>query len=244
MIFSLWDPRRKRCRLECRKIYMLQVLIFDLDDTLYEERQYVESGFRAVAGHLHVTFGWGKGTVYRRMLEILAQRGRGRVFDLVLRERNIVSKRHVADCVMVYRTHKPMLHLAPQAKKMLSLLRGRSCYLVTDGHKIVQATKIKALGLDRFFKGIYITHRYGICHAKPSTYCFDLIRRRASCDWTDMAYIGDNPAKDFVNLNPLGVITIRVLTGVHRKSKAKAGYDSRFTINSLDELKHVEGVFL
>src|SRR5512139_203969 len=39
----------KFVRSACRAISMSMVLAFDLDDTLYDERRYVESGFRAVA---------------------------------------------------------------------------------------------------------------------------------------------------------------------------------------------------
>jgi putative hydrolase of the HAD superfamily len=52
-----------------------------------------------------------------------------------------------------------------------------------------------------------------------------------------MFYVGDNPAKDFVNLNHLGVHTIRVTTGEHAAVVAKAGYDAKHTISSLNELK-------
>ena len=34
------------------------IIVFDLDDTLYDERTYVMSGFAAVAEMLHDRFGW------------------------------------------------------------------------------------------------------------------------------------------------------------------------------------------
>jgi putative hydrolase of the HAD superfamily len=57
-----------------------------------------------------------------------------------------------------------------------------------------------------------------------------------NCEWSDMTYIGDNPNKDFVNLTPLGVRTIRVLTGEHRDIKAKPGFEAAHVIASLNEL--------
>jgi putative hydrolase of the HAD superfamily len=52
-------------------------------------------------------------------------------------------------------------------------------------------------------------------------------------------YIGDNPAKDFVNLNKLGMNTIRVSTGVHRQVIAQKGFDALRTIRTLADLQHV-----
>jgi putative hydrolase of the HAD superfamily len=54
-----------------------------------------------------------------------------------------------------------------------------------------------------------------------------------------MAYIGDNPGKDFVNLTPLGVLTIRILTGVHANSNALPGHDAKFNVPSIGHLQSV-----
>jgi putative hydrolase of the HAD superfamily len=112
-------------------------------------------------------------------------------------------------------------------------------YLVTDGHKVVQQKKIEALALEGQFKKIYVTHRYWIKNAKPSIHCFELIKKRERCEWSDMFYVGDNPAKDFVGLNPLGVHTIRVATGEYSKSIAQPGFDAIYSIDTLAHLKYV-----
>jgi putative hydrolase of the HAD superfamily len=52
-----------------------------------------------------------------------------------------------------------------------------------------------------------------------------------------MVYVGDDPAKDFVNLKPLGVHTIRVLTGSHKMLQVDERFDAEHTISSLAELK-------
>ena len=78
-------------------------------------------------------------------------------------------------------------------------------YLVTDGHKIAQARKVAALGIHCRFRKVYLTHRYGLRHAKPSIRCFERIRERERCRWDQMVHVADNPAKDFVNLTRLGL---------------------------------------
>src|SRR3546814_4808930 len=116
------------------------------------------------------------------------------------------------------------------------MLAQHPMYVVTDGHKIVQSKKAKALKLDGYFRRVFITHRYGKYHAKPSIYCFSKIRQVEKCEWKEMWYIGDNPAKDFVNLTPLGVHTVRVLTGPHADVAALPKHDAKHTFPDLGYL--------
>lgn len=211
------------------------IIIFDLDDTLYDERSYVESGLQTVADFGADQFGWEAETAFRFMIGILDQEGRGAIFDKWLAANERYSKRLVQDCVQIYRQHIPNLSLYPEAVTLLPALSGYPLYLVTDGHKIVQQHKVNALGIKAFFRHIFITHRYGVRNAKPSIYCFERILKREKCGWGDMMYIGDNPAKDFVGLNPLGVHTVRVLTGIHRNVKAAPGYEAHYRIDSLGQ---------
>lgn len=209
------------------------VLIFDLDDTLYDERIYVESGFRAVAEFGRSSFGWDGEASFRFMLDVLDREGRGAVFDRWLEAHNSYSKKLVRACLRCYRGHTPRLWLNDEARTLLPQLKDHPLYLVTDGHKIVQQRKVEALGIAPLFRRIFITHRHGVRNAKPSTYCFERIRQLESCRWPDMTYIGDNPAKDFVNLNRQGAHTVRVLTGVHRSAQAAPGYEAQHRIAHL-----------
>lgn len=212
------------------------VLVFDLDDTLYDERTYVESGFDAVAAFGQAMFGWDRGASLRFMLDVLDREGRGAVFDRWLASHGAYSRKLLQASLRCYRHHVPRISLNDQASALLPKLKGRPLYLVTDGHKIVQQRKIDALGIAPLFRRIFVTHRYGIANAKPSIYCFERIRQAEACAWGDIAYVADDPAKDFVNLNRQGAITIRVLTGRHRSSEAAPGYDAQHRISHLGEL--------
>lgn len=212
------------------------VLILDLDDTLYPEASFVASGFQAVARMLHKRFGWRVDESLRIMHEELQHRGRGQVFDKLITENGAYSNRLRDRCISIYRSHHPKITLYESAKKFLKDYYREGLYLVTDGNKNVQASKIRALGIERYFNKIYITHRYGICHAKPSIYCFEKIRLTERSTWSNIAYIGDDPSKDFVGLNPMGALTIRVLTGRHKDSIPKPGFEPKITIESLAQL--------
>ena len=210
--------------------------IFDLDDTLYPELSFVESGFRAVAIDLEKTFGWNVEASVNYMMKTLSDVGRGSVFNRLLNSHGKINSKLVEHCIKIYRNHQPNIKLAPAANKILDSFTLLP-YLVTDGHKVVQYNKVKALGLQSRFSQIFITHRYGIRHAKPSIHCFELIQKRERCAWSEMFYVGDNPEKDFVNLNPLGVHTIRVATGEQSAVVSKEGFDAKYQIASLDHLE-------
>lgn len=214
------------------------ILIFDLDDTLYAERSFVLSGFGAVARFAEDRWGIPAGASVAQMTEILDRAGRGRIFDDWLALHGRRSRGNVRACVRVYRHHRPDIALPAAHLALLERLRREGpLFLVTDGHKIAQQRKVEALGLAPYFSRIYITHRYGRHNAKPSLHCFELIRKRTDSAWADLAYIGDNPAKDFVSLNAVGATTIRVHTGAHRAVAALPGYDAAHHIDGLDGLE-------
>ena len=216
------------------------VLIFDLDDTLYDELSYVKSGLRAVSHFGELAFGWNPEESIAFMEAQLLLRGRGAIFDEWLRSHGHYSAARVSKCVKVYRHHQPLISLFPSAARVLARYKEfLPIYLVTDGHKIVQQKKIEALGISSTFRRVIITHRFGIRHAKPSLYCFDLIRRKERCEWSQLVYVGDNPSKDFVSLNAAGSKTVRVRTGPNASALARPGYDALESIQDLSGLSTV-----
>lgn len=213
------------------------VLIFDLDDTLYEEFSFVRSGFNAVASHGEREFGWDAGESLSFMLKHLTLHGRGKVFNAWLCEHGALTKKRVAKCIKIYRYHNPAISLNIEIEQLLKRYsRAVPLYLVTDGHKVVQQNKIEALGLHQIFKRCLITHRFGIKNAKPSLFCFERIQNIEKCNWSDMVYVADNPAKDFLELNAIGANTVRVLTGAYKDVKASSQYDGRMGIKSVCDL--------
>lgn len=211
------------------------LLIFDLDDTLYEERQFVLSGFKAVAAMAEMRWQLNSARSALELNALLETQGRGAIFDLWLRQYGLYNQKRVHECIQCYRNHSPRIQLCKAAQELLPQLP-KPLYLVTDGNKKVQANKVKALDIEHYFKRIFITHRFGVKHAKPSIYCFERIQKIEKMSWNKMMYIGDNPNKDFVNLNKLGVVTVRLLTGMFKDEIAKPGYDAGHTLESLNEL--------
>ncbi len=83
------------------------ILIFDLDDTLYEEITFVKSGFNAVSKFLKVQFNIPSKESYELMLKAFNTDGRGETFNKVLKHYNIYLKKNVLKCLSTYRLHSP-----------------------------------------------------------------------------------------------------------------------------------------
>lgn len=211
------------------------VLVFDLDDTLYEELAYVRSGLRAVADYLVPIIGVSKRNIIAAM-EIELQMNRQGIFDRLLLKNGKYTKKLVQNCVRVYRSHEPSLTLFPEARACLALFHDYPIYIVTDGNKLVQRKKVLALGLDGLIRRCFYTTAHGIERCKPSPYCFEKICQLEKIPPREVVYIADNPHKDFIGIKPLGFQTIRVLTGTYRHDKVEEAYEAHQTIHSLRTL--------
>jgi putative hydrolase of the HAD superfamily len=212
------------------------IFVFDLDSTLYDELDFVRGGLIAVATYLSPVLGEPVKELYEEMWSHFLSNGRGHIFDAVLRSHGRFSKVNVARCISAYRLHQHNLALYPDAERCLKRFNSTPLYIVTDGNKVVQTSKIDALGLHNKVKKAFVTHRHGRHRSKPSTYCFEKIAQLERAPYSDIAYIGDDPNKDFVNLKPLGIRTVRILRGPHQHLRLDKAYEAEFQISTLDEL--------
>lgn len=219
----------------------IKVIVFDLDDTLYDEIEYVKSGFKEVSNYFSYKFKIDKNLIYNYMIQDLETNGRGKIFDNMLENFKIYSKENIKKAILVYRTHKPNIVLPQESIEVLRYYNSLKIpiYIVTDGNKIVQNNKIEALKIRKYIKKDFITHRYGIKNSKPSTYCFEKIAKLEKVEYKDIVYIGDNPNKDFVNIKKLGFRTIRVLKGMFSNSNKETEFEAELNILSLVELKSI-----
>ncbi|GGN93197.1 HAD family hydrolase [Saccharibacillus kuerlensis] len=217
----------------------MKVFIFDLDDTLYDEIQFVKSGFHAVATHLSERHRIDTEEAYSFMLNVLEHEGRGSVFNRVLEYYGHFSKKNVQKCLSVYRLHRPNLKLSDDAIQVLERLKGHPVYIVTDGNKLVQRNKIYALGLNEQVKKVYITYRYGRIHSKPSPYCFLKIAEAEKVPCSEMVYVGDNANKDFVGIKPLGIRTIQIRQGAFYHLPFADTHQAEVSIDRLTEIFEV-----
>lgn len=173
---------------------------------------------------------------FRLMWRTLEEKGRGHVFDEVLQHYGLKTQKNIRKSLSVYRLHTPKIRLLPDAEQVLQQIHSTKTYIVTDGNKLVQHQKLKALGLYPRVKKCFITYRFGRIHSKPSPYCFQKITQMESCSPADIVYIGDNPNKDFVGIKSQGYRTIQVKRGPYQNLQLRDEFHAEAEVESLLEI--------
>jgi putative hydrolase of the HAD superfamily len=215
-------------------------VVFDLDDTLYMERDYVRSGFDAVDTWCLERMGM-RG-IKTRAQSLFDQGRRGDIFDAVLTKQGFShDPGKVAAMVQVYREHAPVIELLPDAAECLKRLLGRvHMGLLTDGNSATQWAKIDALSLRDCFDAIAVTGDWGAEFFKPHLrgYVYMEARFQACCD--RYVYVADNPAKDFSAPHALGWNAVRVRRpgGFHEGRECPDEFGC-FEVSSLESLPAV-----
>jgi len=217
---------------------MIRVILFDLDDTLYDEMQFVKGGFNAVSSYISENNNFDQNAVYQVLLGVLEKHGRGRTFDIALQKLGLHNEKLIPELVRIYRTHKPALSLYPEARAVLSTLKiqGYKLGLITDGNVEVQRNKVKTLKIEDFFDCMIFPDEYGIEKRKPNPFPYQKAMEELKVNAEEVIYIGDNPYKDFVAAKKLGILTIRIRRGRYKNINLKREYGAEYQIKSLNEI--------
>jgi putative hydrolase of the HAD superfamily len=188
----------------------VRCVVFDIDDTLYLERDYVKSGFVTVETFVRARFGVNG---FADAAWAAFERGvRGTTFDEALRQCDVkATAADMAELVATYREHVPQIALLPDAYECLCALEGRvAIAAISDGPLASQQNKAAALGLARWCNPVLLTAALGESRGKPHPFAFEEIERVLAHRGEKCLYVADNPAKDFAGPRSLGWRTIRV----------------------------------
>lgn len=175
---------------------MFEAIIFDLDDTLYSERDFLASGYSAVAHHLAANHACEYEEVYSSMMGALDRFGRRSVLPLTIRRFSRTSA-SLEELVQVYRHHEPTISLSPGCfDLLLHLASSFKLGIITDGLPQVQRRKVRALGLDDLVHKVIYTWEFGVDKEKPHPFTFNLMMDSLEVEADKTLFVGDNPVKD------------------------------------------------
>lgn len=220
---------------------MIKAVVFDLDDTLISEKEYIRSGFRQVSKKIAEKNNLDKDYVYKIMYDTFNE-GSKNVFNRVLDKLNIqYEKEDINELINFYRGHMPDIKLYEDAKYILDTLKAKGIKLgmITDGYKVTQRNKLEALNIGDYFEHIVVTDELGREFWKPHQKPYEIIKEKLDLEYENMVYIGDNVSKDFVTANKLGMNTIfinredSVYSGIHMDDE----YLAKLEVSSLLELE-------
>jgi putative hydrolase of the HAD superfamily len=190
-----------------------RAVLFDLDDTLYPEHEFVDGGFRAVARLVATELGGDEAAHRERLWALHAGHGRGRLFDTLVDEAGGGDDPALLRaCILVYRTHAPRLAPFAGMERVVAGLdeAGVRLGLVSDGIASVQWRKLAALPeLARHLDVVVMTDELGQGHAKPAPTAFRVACRLLGVEPTDAVYVANDPRKDFKGAREAGLRTVR-----------------------------------
>ena len=218
----------------------IKALLFDLDDTLYEEKQFAVSGFIKVAEFIEDKFKINKDFFCKILIDIFNGGSRGNIFNLALEKVNIVSDEDIiSSMVKIYRGHNPNIRLEEDVKSLIIKLKEiYSLGIVTDGYFEVQKKKVQVLKLEELFDSIIYTDEYGREYWKPNVFGYKLALERFQIVPGEAVYIGDNPYKDFIGAKKIGISTVRFMCQGREYSNVKLDkeYEADYEIKELHEI--------
>ena len=206
-----------------------KVVCFDLDDTLYKEIDFVESGFRLIAE-------------LENRSDLLPKMMGWRVSgeDVFSNFNKAIGKEtSKSEYLKIYRYHIPKITLSEGVEEILNELKRRAVILgiITDGRSETQRNKIKALGLERWFDNdnIIISEEFGSEKTDERNFVVFMNRYPGA----DFLYIGDNPKKDFIVPNRLGWKTVVLEDdgrNIHKQEAVPKEYLPQTGINVFEQL--------
>ena len=210
-----------------------KTIVFDLDDTLIKEIDYLKSAFMEISRIVNsedenlfqqmMNWYFKKENVFQNLVDLYPNN-------------NIMSLR------TVYRNHFPDFDSNTKVKEFLVELKERGFVLglITDGYKVTQRNKIKALDIELLFDLIIISEEFG--SEKPNLKNYEIFHQ---FDTGEYYYIGDNVNKDFITPNSLGWKTVCLIdngSNIHKQDFEKdILYLPQISILNLLELnKHLK----
>jgi putative hydrolase of the HAD superfamily len=210
-----------------------KTIVFDLDDTLAPEIEFLESAFKEISSQIDVN----NNKLFSQML--MQYHNKENVFQNLQKQYQNISISQLLD---IYRNHIPHYKEKTKIKikKLLLDLKAKGYFLglITDGFSVTQRNKIKALDIDALFDMIVISEEYGT--EKPNKVNYKVFHK---FETNEYYYIGDNISKDFLTPNKLGWISICLLDNgknIHLQNFNKEyKYLPQIKINKLANLKNI-----
>ena len=219
---------------------MITTVVFDLDDTLYDEVEYCKSGFTSVSEFLADLPQMPPAErLFDAFWKQFTAGNRTKTFNAALHELGVVDDKLIQQLIYVYRNHVPKITLPQESREVLSELSPKfTLALLTDGFLPSQQLKVQALGLEKYFSCIIYTEQLGREFWKPSPVGFEKLMETLNVKSQSMAYVADNQMKDFIAPNKLGFATIQIIrpARLHSESSQEPGAAARYTISQISQL--------
>ena len=209
--------------------------VFDLDDTLFSEIEFLRSGYRHISEKIsNVT----QQDIYNEMLRRYDDNEN--VFQWITETFGEKNQEITKEFLLKeYREHYPIISLDRGAERFLEQVNeaGIPCGLITDGRSVTQRNKLKALNILGVFDEVIISEEFG--SEKPSLKNYQVFENKYP--GREFYFFGDNTSKDFVVPLQLGWVTVCLRnpgTNIHKQDFLNFP-QPQYVISSFEEIQLV-----
>ncbi|MEM1689369.1 MAG: HAD-IA family hydrolase [Candidatus Hadarchaeales archaeon] len=223
----------------------VEAVLFDIDDTIYDHKEWLAGAFLKVGELLESLFGLNRKEVRDILLQLTEKytSAAGNLFNLLLRQIGLPEEEKLIKRIIesFYSYMPDRLTPYPAMYEVLKTLKqmGKKLGIVSDGRRDVQLQKLKALGLEGFFDVVVISDEYGREKRKPNTFPYELALKKLGVEAKCAVYVGDNPNKDFIGAKKLGMRTIRLLMGEYANVRTSIELEADFSVRNPIEILSV-----
>ena len=181
-----------------KKIEKFKIIIFDLDDTIYKEKNYDLGALENVSKFLESKVNEKKSNIFKNLKSLrFKKKGNKLIFNKFLNSQKL-NKREIkylseksTEIFQSYRC-KNLKNVSSLKKIIKYFYKKKLLFLVTNGNETRQKNKIHYLGINKYFKKIFILDGKKN-KLKPSIKSVKyLIKEINKIGGENCVYVGDN----------------------------------------------------
>lgn len=177
------------------------VFIFDLDNTIYDEREYLSNGYKEIAKYVAEANKSGQlKEYYDYLIAEFDTRGRSMLFNKFIEHFNLTVSIH--SLLQILRCQETQIQMYPKSKKILDMLvnANKYIYILTNGNVEQQRNKVKLLGLKEQYSSIDVVYA-SLFEPKPSPKALLNIINSVCAEKKDAIMIGDSEVDELTAYN-------------------------------------------
>lgn len=219
---------------------MIKLVIFDLDDTLISEKEYIKSGYTAVSTYIDEKYKIDSKETYDKLYKYFVNKS-DKTFNRLLTEYKIkYTENDIIDLVNIYRNHVPSINFYDDVIATLKMLKEKNIFtgIISDGYYSTQSNKLNALNAYELFDKVILTDELGKEYWKPDPKAFEIMKQEFNIHYDEMVYVADNPKKDFLIKKYYPIRTIRIIRddSIYKDEEYIEDIKEDFNIKRLDEV--------
>ena len=186
-------------RILKKKLEKYKIIIFDLDNTIYNEKNFIYPSLKNVSKFLRTKIDLDENEIQKQLL--ILKNKKQKIFDKFLSKfsvKKINFKSLVKKTINEYQSYNcNNLKKVSSLKNILKFFyKKKTLFLVTNGNRLRQRNKIKKLGINKFFKKIYILDN-NYDYIKPSIKSVNSLKKFIKeIGFKNAVYVGDNKIID------------------------------------------------